>query len=114
MLITLPVSCILLFNVSDYMPRETKICETCGERRLLERRLILLKRNCHVFDCECISCCYALTIHNAGLNYGGIGHVAGHELTHGFDDEGVQWDFDGRLNRYIRSSFSDTIHVEVK
>lgn len=34
------------------------------------------------------------------VNYGGIGVVIGHEMTHGFDDSGRQFDKDGNLHQW--------------
>jgi putative endopeptidase len=68
------------------------------------------------------------------VNYGGIGAVIGHEMTHGFDDQGRQYDADGTLrdwwtkddadkfksradevvNQYNAFTVIDTLHVNGK
>ena len=46
------------------------------------------------------------------VNYGGIGAVIGHEMTHGFDDEGRQFDAEGNLKEWW--SEEDAKKFEVK
>ncbi|GAB3565067.1 M13 family peptidase [Spirosoma luteolum] len=41
------------------------------------------------------------------VNYGGIGAVIGHEMTHGFDDSGRQYDADGTLRDWWTKTDAD-------
>ena len=41
------------------------------------------------------------------VNFGGIGAVIGHELTHGFDDQGRQFDADGNLRDWWTKQDND-------
>jgi putative endopeptidase len=38
------------------------------------------------------------------VNYGGMGAVIGHEMTHGFDDQGAQYDAQGNLRNWWSTS----------
>jgi len=42
--------------------------------------------------------------HDDAVNYGGIGAVIGHEIGHGFDDQGSKYDGDGALNNWWTDS----------
>jgi len=45
------------------------------------------------------------------VNYGGIGVVIGHEMTHGFDDQGRQYDGDGSLHNWWSVEDADKFKV---
>lgn len=43
----------------------------------------------------------------ASLNFGGMGVVMGHELTHGFDDQGREFDKDGNMHQWWNNDTID-------
>jgi putative endopeptidase len=44
------------------------------------------------------------------VNYGAIGSVIGHEMTHGFDDEGAQFDAQGNLKNWFAEADLKNFH----
>ncbi len=48
------------------------------------------------------------------INYGGIGAVIGHEMTHGFDDEGSQFDAQGNLRNWFAAGDLDKFKARAK
>jgi putative endopeptidase len=51
---------------------------------------------------------------DAAVNYGAIGGVIGHELTHGFDDQGRKFDADGKLNDWWTAEDAKTFEARAK
>ncbi len=47
------------------------------------------------------------------VNFGGIGAVIGHEISHGFDDSGSRFDGDGNLNNWWTDSDRKNFDVKV-
>ena len=48
------------------------------------------------------------------INYGAIGGVIGHEMTHGFDDEGRKFDDKGRLRDWWTAADAERFEVKAK
>ncbi|WP_299833659.1 M13 family metallopeptidase [uncultured Tenacibaculum sp.] len=48
------------------------------------------------------------------VNYGGIGAVIGHEISHSFDDSGARFDGDGNLNNWWTKEDSEKFAAEGK
>ncbi|MDD2476161.1 MAG: M13 family metallopeptidase [Dysgonamonadaceae bacterium] len=48
------------------------------------------------------------------VNYGGIGVVIGHEMTHGFDDQGRKFDKEGNLNDWWTTADADSFDERAK
>jgi len=48
------------------------------------------------------------------MNFGGIGVVIGHEITHGFDDKGKQFDEQGNINQWWDMSSSSSFRAKAQ
>ncbi|WP_423146457.1 M13 family metallopeptidase [Rubrolithibacter danxiaensis] len=48
------------------------------------------------------------------INYGAIGAVIGHEMTHGFDDQGRQYDMEGNLKDWWKAEDAEKFNQKAK
>ncbi len=51
---------------------------------------------------------------NTAINHGGIGMVMGHELTHGFDDQGRKFDGEGNLREWWTPQVNDAFNAKAQ
>jgi putative endopeptidase len=56
---------------------------------------------------------FDLTMDDA-VNYGAIGVVIGHEMTHGYDDQGRKYDADGNLNEWWNAADSQAFDARAQ
>jgi len=47
---------------------------------------------------------------DVAMNYGGMGAVIGHEMTHGFDDQGCEYDAEGNMHKWWTPKDSANYH----
>lgn len=50
---------------------------------------------------------------DVAMNYGGMGAVIGHEMTHGFDDQGCEYDANGNMHKWWTSKDSANYHARL-
>ncbi len=71
-------------------------------------------RNEIVFPAAILSAPFFDPNADMAVNYGGIGAVIGHEITHGFDDQGRHYDGKGALTDWWTQDDSDKFTVQTK
>jgi len=71
-----------------------------GVQNVVESTSVVPSANEIVFPAGILQSPYFDNDADDALNYGGIGMVIGHEITHTFDDQGAQYDKDGNVKNW--------------
>lgn len=80
--------------------RQTSGPWALGYDRSNSKRLLQCHENEIVFPAGILQFPFFDAKADDALNYGGIGVVIGHEMSHGFDDNGSKYDADGTLRNW--------------
>ena len=72
------------------------------------------ERNVIVFPAAILQAPYFDPKADAAVNYGAIGAIIGHEITHGFDDQGRHYDASGALRDWWTKEDADRFEAETK